>query len=115
MQLRKIRIWRSSRRGSFSVFDMMMAPSTMQRIGEIVEIDRLLRRIDRRDAVEDFAEASIQVPHRLGGEIAYFAIEQSFLIANACNQAARMTVGQIGHYFGEQLQGNQESLQRIVG
>jgi hypothetical protein len=75
-----------------------------QHVGEIIEVDRLPRRIGRGNAVEDFAKARIPVAHRLGGESAHLAIEQPLLVANACNQAARVAVRQIGHHFGKQLQ-----------
>ena len=117
MQLRKIRICRSRRLGSFSVFDMMMAPSTTQDSMSATSSRStgFPRRIDRSDAAEDFAEARVPVPHRLRGEFAHFAVEQPLLIADAGDQAAGMAVRQVGHGLGEQLQRNQERLQRIVG
>src|SRR5690606_20906468 len=81
--------------------------------GELVEIDRLARRIDRDDLIEQLAEILapfLGLARDLGPDV---PVEQPVLIAEARDDATGMPARQRRHPFREQREANEEGLQRV--
>lgn len=79
------------------------------------EIDVDARRIHLGDLFERGEKAPPPAEHGSGVEAAHLVVELLVVIGDRRHHAARMRGFKLGHHLGEELETDQEGVQRIVG
>src|SRR5262249_48828334 len=71
------------------------------------------RRIALGNHAQPFAKTIASGQHAVGVELAHFVVEQLVLIGERSGETAGVRLRQIGQHFGEQLESDQEAVQRV--